>query len=266
MASGALVGAIAMTEPGTGSDLQAVRTTAAADGDHYVINGSKTFITNGYLCDLVIVVAKTGSSGEGARDISLIVVEAGAPGFTKGKPLKKIGMHSQDTCELFFENVRVPKANLLGPKEGMGFVMLMQELAWERLITAVGCIAACERVLQTTLDYTKGRKAFGKPIAAFQNTRFRLAELKAEIAIGRVYVDRCIELASRKKLAPDDAAISKMWTSDLLSKVIDQCLQFHGGNGYMLEYPIARAYIDSRANRIYAGSNEIMKELIARAM
>ena len=265
MASGAIVGAIAMTEPGTGSDLQAVRTTAADDGDHYVINGSKTFITNGYLCDLVIVVARTGASGEGAKDISLIVVEAGAPGFTKGKPLKKIGMHSQDTCELFFDNVRVPKANLLG-REGMGFVMLMQELAWERLITAVGCIAGCEQVLRATLDYTKGRKAFGKPIAAFQNTRFRLAELKAEIVIGRVYADRCIELAAKKKLGPDDAAIAKMWISDLLSKVIDQCLQFHGGNGYMLEYPIARAYIDSRANRIYAGSNEIMKELIARSM
>jgi alkylation response protein AidB-like acyl-CoA dehydrogenase len=266
MADGSIVGAIAMTEPGTGSDLQAVRTSAIADGDHYVVNGSKTFITNGYLCDLVIVVARTGTSGEGAKDISLIVIEAGTPGFTKGKPLKKIGMHAQDTCELFFDNVRVPRANLLGPKEGMGFVMLMQELAWERLVTAVGCIAAAERVLKTTVEYTKGRKAFGKPIAAFQNTRFRLAELKAEIAIGRVYVDRCIELATKKKLAPDDAAISKMWVTDLLSKVIDQCLQFHGGNGYMLEYAIARAYCDSRANRIYAGSNEIMKELIARAM
>ena len=265
MVSGALVGAIAMTEPNTGSDLQAVRTSATADGDHYVINGSKTFITNGYLCDLVVVVAKTGSSGEGAKDISLIVVEAGTPGFTKGKPLKKIGMHSQDTCELFFDNVRVPKANLLG-REGMGFVMLMQELAWERLITAIGCIAGAESVLKATLEYTKNRKAFGKPIAAFQNTRFRLAEMKAEIAIGRVYVDRCIELSVKKKLGPDDAAIAKMWVTDLLSKVIDQCLQFHGGNGYMLEYPVARAYINSRANRIYAGSNEIMKELIARAM
>jgi long-chain-acyl-CoA dehydrogenase len=266
MVSGDIVGAIAMTEPGTGSDLQAVRTTAVVDGDHYVINGSKIFITNGYLSDLVIVVAKTGSSGEGAKDISLIVVDAHSPGLTKGKPLKKIGMHSQDTCELFFDNVRVPKANLLGPKEGMGFVMLMQELAWERLIIAITAIAGAEAALKMTLDYTRNRKVFGKPVAAYQNTRFKLAELKAEIAIGRVYVDRCIELVGKKKLGVDDAATAKMWTSDLLSKVIDQCLQLHGGYGYMLEYPIARAYIDSRATRIFGGTNEIMKELIARSL
>jgi long-chain-acyl-CoA dehydrogenase len=237
-----------------------------SDGDDYVINGSKIFITNGYLSDLVIVVAKTGSSGEGAKDISLIVVDAHSPGLTKGKPLKKIGMHSQDTCELFFDNVRVPKANLLGPKEGMGFVMLMQELAWERLIIAITAIAGAEAALKMTLDYTRNRKVFGKPVAAYQNTRFKLAELKAEIAIGRVYVDRCIELVGKKKLGVDDAATAKMWTSDLLSKVIDQCLQLHGGYGYMLEYPIARAYIDSRATRIFGGTNEIMKELIARSL
>jgi alkylation response protein AidB-like acyl-CoA dehydrogenase len=266
MASGNIVGAIAMTEPGTGSDLQAVRTTAVSDGDHYVINGSKIFITNGYLSDLVIVVAKTGNSGEGAKDISLIVCDAHAPGLKKGRPLRKIGMHSQDTCELFFENLRVPKANLLGPKEGMGFVMLMQELAWERLIIAIQAIAGAEAALKMTLDYTRSRKVFGKPVAAYQNTRFRLAELKAEIAIGRVFVDRCIELMTKKKLGVDDAATAKMWTSDLLSRVIDQCLQFHGGYGYMLEYPIARAYIDHRATRIFGGTNEIMKELIARSL
>ncbi|MGH8431582.1 MAG: acyl-CoA dehydrogenase family protein [Solimonas sp.] len=266
MAAGELVGAIAMSEPGTGSDLQAVKTTAVADGDDYILNGSKIFITNGYLSDLVVVVAKTGNSGEGAKDISLIVVEANRPGFTKGRPLKKIGMHAQDTCELFFENVRVPKSHLLGPKEGMGFVMLMQELAWERLMIAITSIAGAEAALQHTLDYTRGRKVFGKPVASYQNTRFKLAEMKAELAIGRVYVDRCIELVLKKKLGVDDAATAKYWTSDLMCKVIDQCLQLHGGYGYMLEYPIARAWIDSRAQRIYGGTNEIMKELIARTL
>lgn len=266
MASGAVVGAIAMTEPGTGSDLQAVQTSAVSDGDHYVINGSKTFITNGYLCDLVIVAVKTGHSGEGYKDISLILVDAKTPGLTKGRPLKKIGMHSQDTCELFFDDMRVPKSNLLGPAEGMGFVMLMKELAWERLIIAISSIAAAEAALRMTLEYTKNRKVFGKPVAAFQNTRFRLAELKAEIAIGRVFVDKCIALVGTNKLGVDDAAIAKMWTSDLLGKVIDQCLQFHGGYGYMLDYPIARAYLDARATRIFGGTNEIMKELVARTM
>ncbi|MBI2383268.1 MAG: acyl-CoA dehydrogenase family protein [Gammaproteobacteria bacterium] len=265
MASGAAVSAIAMTEPGTGSDLQAVKTTAVADGEHYVLNGSKTFITNGLLSDLVVVVAKTGNSGEGAKDTSLLVVEADTPGFTKGKPLKKIGMKAQDTCELFFDNVRVPKANLLG-KEGMGFVMLMQELAWERLIIAIYSIAGAEAALQYTVDYTRSRKVFGRPVAAYQNTRFKLAEVKGELAIGRVFVDRCLELVLQKKLGVDDAAAAKFWCSDLMGKVIDECLQLHGGNGYMLEYPIARAYIDCRAQRIYGGTNEIMKELIARTM
>jgi alkylation response protein AidB-like acyl-CoA dehydrogenase len=265
MATGELIGAIAMTEPGTGSDLQAVKTTALADGDDYVLDGSKTFITNGYLSDLVIVVAKTGKSGEGARDISLLLVEASSPGFSKGRPLKKVGMHAQDTCELFFENVRVPQANLLGD-EGMGFAMLMRELAWERLIIAIASIAGAEAALDGTLEYTKSRKVFGKPVAAYQNTRFKLAEMKAELSIGRVYVDRCIELVLNDRLGVADAAIAKMWTSDLMCKIIDQCLQLHGGYGYMLEYPIARAWIDSRAQRIYGGTNEIMKELIARAL
>jgi len=265
MASGEMVGAIAMTEPGTGSDLQGVKTTAVVDGDDYVLNGSKIFITNGYLCDLVVVVAKTGNSGEGSKDISLIVVEADRKGFSKGRPLKKVGMHAQDTCELFFENVRVPKANRLGP-EGMGFMMLMQELAWERLMIAIISVAGAEHALKHTLEYVRGRKVFGKAVASYQNTRFKLAEMKAEIAIARVFVDKCIEMQLKKKLGVDDAATAKYWTSDLMCKVIDQCLQLHGGYGYMLEYPIARAWIDSRAQRIYGGTNEIMKELIARTL
>ncbi len=266
MATGELVGAIAMTEPGTGSDLQAVKTTAVLDGDDYVLNGSKIFITNGYLCDLVVVVAKTGNSGEGAKDISLLIVEAASEGFSKGKPLNKVGMKSQDTCELFFNNVRVPKANLLGGREGMGFIMLMQELAWERLMIAITSVAGAEAALKHTIEYTKSRKVFGKPVGSFQNTRFKLAEMKAELAIARVYVDRCIELTLKKKLGVDDAATAKYWTSDLMCKVIDECVQLHGGYGYMLEYPVARAWIDARAQRIYGGTNEIMKELIARTI
>jgi alkylation response protein AidB-like acyl-CoA dehydrogenase len=265
MASGELVTAIAMTEPGTGSDLQAIKTTAVSDSDHYVLNGSKTFITNGQLCDLVIVVVKTGGEGEGAKNISLLLVEANSPGFSKGKPLKKIGMKAQDTCELFFENVRVPKANLLG-KEGGGFIALMQELAWERMIIAITSISGAETALQQTIEYTKNRKVFGKPVAAYQNTRFKLAEMKGELAIGRVYVDRCLELVLKKKLGVDDAATAKFWCSELMGRVMDQCLQLHGGNGYMLEYPIARAYIDCRAQRIYGGTNEIMRELVARTL
>jgi len=266
MASGEAIGAVAMTEPGTGSDLQSIKTRAVKDGDDYIINGSKIFITNGYLSDIVVVVARTGDSGEGSKDLSLILVEAGTPGFTKGKPLKKVGMKGQDTCELFFENVRVPQSNLLGPKEGMGFIMLMKELAWERLIIAILSIAGAQAALDITLEYTRSRKVFGKPVASFQNSRFKLAEMKAEIGIGQVFVDRCIELQLNNKLAPDAAAAAKYWTSDLLCKVVDECVQLHGGYGYMLEYPIARAYIDSRASKIYGGTNEIMKELIARTL
>ena len=265
LASGEMIGAIAMTEPGTGSDLQGVKTTAVLDGDDYVLNGSKIFITNGYLSDLVIVVAKTGNSGEGAKDISLLIVEASSPGFTKGKPLKKVGMKAQDTCELFFNDVRVPKANLLG-QEGMGFIMLMKELAWERLIIAITSVAGAEAAMKHTLEYTRSRKVFGKPVASFQNTRFKLAEMKSELAIARVYVDRCLEMTLAGKLGVEDAAIAKYWTSDLMNKVIDECVQLHGGYGYMLEYPVARAWIDARAQRIYGGTNEIMKELIARTL
>jgi alkylation response protein AidB-like acyl-CoA dehydrogenase len=265
MASGECVTAIAMTEPGTGSDLQAVRTTAVLDGDDYVINGSKIFITNGYLCDMAIVVCKTGHSEKGSANLSLILVEADQVGFSKGKPLNKIGMKGQDTCELFFDNVRVPKENLLG-MEGMGFMMLMKELAWERMLVAIICQAGAEAAFAHTVKYTKERKAFGKAIGTFQNSRFKLAELRTEIDFCRAYLDRCMELQLSEQLGIDAAAAAKYKISDMFSKVVDECLQLHGGYGYMLEYPIARAYIDNRANRIYAGTNEIMKELISRTL
>ncbi|KGH45742.1 MULTISPECIES: acyl-CoA dehydrogenase family protein [Acinetobacter] len=265
MASGEVVTAIAMTEPGTGSDLQAVRTSAVLDGDDYVINGSKIFITNGYLCDMAIVVCKTGNNDKGSANLSLIMVEAERTGFSKGKPLNKIGMKGQDTCELFFDNVRVPKENLLG-LEGMGFMMLMKELAWERLIVAIICQAGAEAAFAHTVKYTQERQAFGKSISHFQNTRFKLAELRTEIDVCRTYLDRCMELQLKHELGIDAAAAAKYKISEMYSKVVDECLQLHGGYGYMLEYPIARAYIDNRANRIYAGTNEIMKELIARSL
>ena len=265
MASGEVVTAIAMTEPGTGSDLQAVRTSAVLDGNDYVINGSKIFITNGYLCDMAIVVCKTGNSDKGSANLSLMMVEAERPGFSKGKPLNKIGMKGQDTCELFFDNVRVPKENLLG-LEGMGFMMLMKELAWERLIVAIICQAGAEAAFAHTVKYTKERQAFGKSISHFQNTRFKLAELRTEIDVCRTYLDRCMQLQLNHELGVDAAAAAKYKISEMYSKVVDECLQLHGGYGYMLEYPIARAYIDNRANRIYAGTNEIMKELIARSL
>ncbi|MCJ8145439.1 acyl-CoA dehydrogenase family protein [Acinetobacter sp. A3.8] len=265
MAAGETVTAIAMTEPGTGSDLQAVRTTAELDGDDYIINGSKIFITNGYLCDMAIVVCKTGKEEKGSANLSLIIVEADRAGFSKGKPLKKVGMKGQDTCELFFDNVRVPKENLLG-MQGMGFMMLMKELAWERMLVAIICQAGAEAALAHTIQYTKERKAFGKAVASFQNTRFKLAELRTEIDFCRAYLDRCMELQLEEKLGIDAAAAAKYKISDMFSKVVDECVQLHGGYGYMLEYPIARAYIDNRANRIYAGTNEIMKELISRTL
>ncbi|VXA82719.1 Acyl-CoA dehydrogenase, short-chain specific [Acinetobacter sp. 8I-beige] len=265
MASGETVTAIAMTEPGTGSDLQAVRTTAVLDGDDYIINGSKIFITNGYLCDMAIVVCKTGDSEKGSANLSLIIVEADRAGFSKGKPLNKIGMKGQDTCELFFDHVRVPKENLLG-MEGMGFMMLMKELAWERMLVAIICQAGAEAALAHTVQYTKERKAFGKTVSSFQNTRFKLAELRTEIDFCRAYLDRCMQLQLEESLGIDAAAAAKYKISEMFSKVVDECLQLHGGYGYMLEYPIARAYLDNRANRIYAGTNEIMKELISRSL
>jgi long-chain-acyl-CoA dehydrogenase len=265
MASGEMVGAIAMTEPGTGSDLQAIKTTAISRGDHYVLNGSKIFITNGYLSDLVVVVAKTGPASGGAQAISLLLVEANSVGFTKGKPLKKVGMKAQDTCELFFNNVVVPKENLLGP-EGGGFFMLMKELPWERLIIAITSVAGAEAAFEETLKYTRDRTAFGKAISSYQVNRFTLAELKTKIQIGRTFIDRCLELVLQEKLDVDTAAMAKWWATDMADEVIDACVQLHGGYGYMLEYPIARMYVDARASRIYGGTNEIMKELIARQL
>src|SRR6218665_848252 len=264
MVSGEVVTAIAMTEPGTGSDLQGVKTTAVLDGDEYVINGSKTFITNGFLADLVIVVAKPDPKA-GAKGISLFLVEANTPGFAKGKRLEKVGMKAQDTSELFFQDVRVPKETLWG-RDGMGFVYLMQELPQERLTVGIGAISSAEAALKWTLDYTRERKAFGKPVADFQNTRFKLAEIATEVQIGRVFVDRCLELHLQKKLDVPTAAMLKYWGTDLQCKVLDECVQLHGGYGYMWEYPVARAWADSRVQRIYAGTNEIMTEIIARSL
>lgn len=264
LASGEMISAIAMTEPGAGSDLQGVKTTAVLDGDEYVINGSKTFITNGYLADLVIVVAKTDPKA-GAKGISLFLVEAGTPGFDKGKRLKKVGMKAQDTSELFFQNVRVPRENLLG-QAGQGFVYLMQELPQERLTVAVAGLAAAEAALHWTLDYTRERQAFGRAIADFQTTRHKLAELATQVQVGRVFVDRCLELHLQGKLDVATAAMLKYWSTDLQCQVIDECVQLHGGYGYMWEYPIARAWADARVQRIYAGTNEIMKEIISRSL
>lgn len=264
MARGEMISAIAMTEPAAGSDLQGIKTTAVKHGNHYVINGSKTFITNGYMCDLVIVVAKTDPA-KGAKGTSLLVVDTSMPGFTKGKPLKKAGQKSQDTCELFFDNVKVPVANLLG-EENNGFIYLMQELPWERLQIAITAIAAAEAAIEQTIAYTKERKAFGQEILKFQNTRFKLAELKTEVQIGRVFVDRCIELILDSKLDPATASMAKYWCSDLQFKVLDECVQLHGGYGYMWEYEITRGWADARVQRIYGGTNEIMKELISRTL
>ncbi|MCO7554857.1 acyl-CoA dehydrogenase family protein [Metapseudomonas otitidis] len=264
LVSGELVTAIAMTEPGAGSDLQGVKTTAVLDGDYYVINGSKTFITNGFLADLAIVVAKTDPKA-GAKGTSLFLVEADTPGFSKGKRLEKVGMKAQDTSELFFQDVRVPKENLLG-QAGMGFAYLMQELPQERLTVGIGALASAEAALKWTLDYTRDRKAFGKAIAEFQNTRFKLAEMATEIQIGRVFVDRCLELHLQRKLDVPTAAMLKYWGTDLQCKVLDECVQLHGGYGFMWEYPVARAWADARVQRIYAGTNEIMKEIIARSL
>jgi alkylation response protein AidB-like acyl-CoA dehydrogenase len=264
MARGEVIGAIAMTEPGTGSDLQGVKTTALRQGNEIVLNGQKTFITNGQNADLVIVVAKTDPKA-GAKGTSLILVEREREGFTRGRNLEKLGMKAQDTSELFFDNVRLPPENILG-EEGRGFQYLMQELAQERLIIGLGCVATMEAALQWTIDYVKERKAFGQPIAAFQNTRFKLAEIKTDVEVARVYTDRCLALHLEGKLDAATAAGNKYWTSDKLCEVLDGCLQLFGGYGYMWEYPIARAYADARVQRIYGGTNEIMKEIIARQL
>jgi acyl-CoA dehydrogenase len=260
--NGDIVTAIAMTEPGTGSDLQGIKTTALLDGDEYIINGSKTFITNGQQADLVIVVCKTDPS-MGAKGTSLILVEAGTPGFDKGKNLEKLGMKAQDTSELFFQDVRVPKENLLG-KEGMGFAYLTQELPQERLSIAVGAIANAESILSQTVTYVQERTAFNKPIATFQNTQFKLAELDAQLTSMRVFLDRCLELHLCGELDAVTAAKAKLLTTELQAQVIDECLQLHGGYGFMWEYPVARAYADARVQRIYGGTSEIMKLIIGR--
>ncbi|MET8384130.1 acyl-CoA dehydrogenase family protein [Streptosporangium canum] len=262
--SGELITAVGMTEPGAGSDLQGIRTTAVREGDHYVLNGQKTFITNGINSDLVVVVAKTDPAA-GARGTSLLVVERGMEGFSRGRNLEKIGMHAQDTAELFFDNVRVPAANLLGAEEGQGFFQLMGNLPQERLSIAVMAVAAAETVLQTTIEYCKSRKAFGRSIGSFQNTRFVLAELDTEVEIARHYVDKCIRALNARELTVVDAAKAKWWTTELQTKVIDRCLQLHGGYGYMMEYPVAKAWVDSRVQTIYGGTTEIMKEIIGRS-
>jgi len=264
LASGELVGAIAMTEPGTGSDLQNVKTKAIRDGDEYVIDGSKTFISNGYLADLVIVVAKTDPDNAHAG-ISLLVVETeGADGFSRGRVLKKIGQHGQDTAELFFDGVRVPASNLLGEAEGQGFIQLMQQLAQERLVLAVGAVAAIELTLDVTLKYTKDRHAFGKPVFQFQNTKFKLAEAATTAKIARVFIDDCIAKHLAGELDVPTASMAKWWTTQMQCDVADECLQFFGGYGYMEEYPISRLYTDARIQKIYGGTNEIMKEIISR--
>jgi acyl-CoA dehydrogenase len=262
--SGELISAIAMTEPGTGSDLQAIKTTAKKDGDHYVLNGSKTFITNGQMADLVIVVAKTDPT-KGAGGISLLLIEKDMAGFSKGSNLDKVGMKAQDTSELFFDDVKVPVENLMGGKEGTGFMALMQELPQERLIVALCALAACHAAIGWTKEYIKERKAFGKPICKFQNTRFKMAEIITETDALQVYTDRCLELHLDKKLTIPTAAGLKQIITDLQCKVMVECVQLHGGYGYMTEYPIARAWADSRVQKIYAGTNEIMKEIVARA-
>jgi len=266
LASGEMVGAIAMSEPGTGSDLQAVRTTAKRSGNGYLLNGSKTFITNGQHADLIIVVAKTDPK-QGAKGVSLMVVETGdAPGFRRGRKLKKLGLDSADTSELFFEDVPLPAEALLGIEEGQGFYQLMKELPQERLIVAINAIAMIERALGLTIDYVKQRQAFGKKIIDFQNTQFVLAECKSEATAAKVFLDHCIERHVKGELDTVTASMAKYLHSELLGRITDRCLQLFGGYGYMDEYPISRLYRDARVLRIYAGTNEIMKLLIARSL
>lgn len=271
LANGTMIGAIAMSEPGAGSDLQGVRTTAVKDGNDYLINGSKIFISNGYLADLIIVVAKTDPAA-GAKGTSLFLLETrdakgeNVKGFKVGRILEKLGQKGQDTCELFFDNVRVPADSLLGGVEGKGFAHLMSELPYERLMLGVGALAAVEMAIEMTLDYTKERKAFGQPIFNFQNTRFKMAELKSQAVVARAFIDNCIEKIVQGKLDTVTASIAKLHMSELEGKVMDECLQFFGGYGYMLEYPIAQMFADARVQRIYGGTSEIMKEIIARSL
>jgi acyl-CoA dehydrogenase len=266
LASGAMVAAIAMSEPGAGSDLKGIRSSAIKDGDAYVLNGSKTFISNGYLADLIVVVCKTDPQA-GAKGVSLLLLETkDCAGFRVGRILEKIGQKGQDTCELFFDNVRVPAENILGGVAGKGFSQLMTELPYERTILGVGGVASIERALRLTVEHTKERKAFGQALIEMQNTRFVLAEIKTEAVIARTFIDRCIVDMIEGRMDAELASMAKYWVSDLQCKVIDQCLQLFGGYGYMLEYPIAQMYVDARVQKIYGGANEIMKEIIARSL
>jgi alkylation response protein AidB-like acyl-CoA dehydrogenase len=264
IASCELITAIAMTEPGIGSDLASMTTTAIRDGDHYVVNGSKTFITNGINADLVITAVKTDPT-QRHKGMSLVVLERGMDGFERGRNLEKIGLHSQDTAELAFSDVSVPVTNLLG-QEGQGFVHLVHNLPQERLSIAATGVAAAEAALDWTLDYVKERTAFGQPVGSFQNSRFELATLKTEIDLARVYVDRCVDALVADELTAEEAAQAKWWCTELQKRTVDRCLQLHGGYGYMLEYPIARAYLDARITTIYGGTTEIMKEIVGRSL
>jgi acyl-CoA dehydrogenase len=265
MASGEVVGAIAMTEPGTGSDLQNVKCKAVRAGEHYVVNGAKTFITNGAQADMVVTVVKTNPE-ETASGISLVIVPTDTPGFTRGRVLDKIGMKGQDTSELFFDDVRIPVTNLLGSDEGQGFIQLMEQLPQERLIVAVSNVAAMELCFDETLRYVHDRQAFNRPIWGFQNTKFKMAEIATEARVARSFVDECIELHLEHQLDIPTVAMAKLWCSERAQKVADMCLQLHGGYGYMNEYPIARAWADLRVSQIYAGTSEIMKEIISRSL
>ena len=266
MASGELVTAIAMTEPGAGTDLQAIRSSAKRDGDDYVINGAKTFITNGLHANLICVVARTGQE-IGGKALSLIMVETdGLAGFRRGRLLDKVGQQTVDTAELFFDDMRVPAHQLLGSEEGRGFVQLMEQLPRERLIIGVGCVGTMQRAIDETLAYVQQRQIFGKPLMAMQNTRFKLAECQTKLTIARSFVDDCINRSLNDTLDLATAAMAKWWVSEVMGQVVDDCVQMHGGYGYMNEYPIARLYTDARVGRIYGGSNEVMKELIARTM
>lgn len=264
MASGEWIGSLAMTEPSTGSDLAGIRTTAIDKGDHYKVNGSKTFITNGVMCDFAVTAVKT-SPDAGSKGVSLLLMESTFGGFTKGEPLDKIGLKANDTGELFFDNVKVPKENLLG-ESGKGFYHMMHNLPQERMSIAIGGIGAAEGALAFTIQYCKDRNAFGKPIAKFQNTKFKLAEMATEITIGRTFVDECIMELVAGTLTSEKAAMAKYWIADLQCKVMDECLQLHGGYGFINEYPIAKAYRDARVSKIYGGTNEIMKEIIGRSL
>jgi acyl-CoA dehydrogenase len=267
MATGELIGSIAMTEPVAGSDLQNIKTMALRQGNCLVINGSKTFITNGWHTNLIVLAVKTGETGAGAKGISLVVVETqGLDGYRVGRTLEKVGQHGQDTCELFFDDVRVPAANLLGGEEGRGFYQMMEQLPYERMGVAVGAVATTERAVSITTKHCKERKAFGKSLIDFQNTRFKLAECAAQAHIMRVFLDSCLERLMAGRLDTPTAAMAKYWLTERECAIIDECVQLHGGYGYMMEYPIARMWGDSRVQRIYAGTNEIMKELIARSL